>query len=635
VSLTKTGTFVAVIAVVVVASSAASPERKVRAPKIVAAAMLDTDSDTRADGVRLTYSQRVKHVRDRDGKYPFAVIGYRVSSVGAANGKTLLLLLVEKANPDPDVRPAIRYRRTRLQPVRGASRTQAAAQMFRATRPHGQTPPPTPPANTEIDSDGDGTLDTLDCAPQNRDVHPNAPDRPDLSFVDSNCDGIDGTEKDAVFASPSGNDTNPGTKSRPKREVQAAVQAAAGKSKYVLAALGSYGRVTAASDVHVFGGYDRSSWQRSNIRNAQINGVPEGVFADGAKNVTLQLLTIRGAVSGAANGDNAYGIRAINGSSLTLQRVSVLAGDAAPGPPGADGAAGRPGSPGLPGRKGADDSDVNASGGEGGDSPAGRTGGRGGDGRYEAGGRPGQPGLIGTPGGTGGDLTHGQDPGDGADGGKGQNGTSGGVGRLGAGGGNSTALATTEWIGQGGAVGATGAPGNGGGGGGGGGGQTGYFVINGTGGGGGGGGGAGEGGGGGSGGGAGGGSFGVYLYNSSLVAQDSTIAAGKGGTGGRGGNGGPGGGGGAGGVHTDDYSFDRGIGGDGGRGGNGGLGGGGGGGAGGPSVGIFKAGTATARTTSTNVTFGAPGPGGASGPSTGIFANPFPAQPGVAAAVYP
>ena len=67
---------------------------------------------------------------------------------------------------------------------------------------------------------------THDCAPASASIHPGAPDLPDLGFVDSNCDGIDGTEKDAIFVSPNGNDGNPGTKSQPKREVQAAVTAA-------------------------------------------------------------------------------------------------------------------------------------------------------------------------------------------------------------------------------------------------------------------------------------------------------------------------------------------------------------------------------------------------------------------------
>ncbi|HEX4627805.1 MAG TPA: MXAN_6577-like cysteine-rich protein, partial [Gemmatimonadales bacterium] len=44
---------------------------------------------------------------------------------------------------------------------------------------------------------------------------PQNPDKPDLAFVDENCDGIDGTIADAIFVSTHGNNTNPGTMSQP------------------------------------------------------------------------------------------------------------------------------------------------------------------------------------------------------------------------------------------------------------------------------------------------------------------------------------------------------------------------------------------------------------------------------------
>jgi hypothetical protein len=104
----------------------------------------------------------------------------------------------------------------------------AGAQLFRRTRAHRRTPPPlttttpattttaaptttTTPTPTALDADGDGYVDAMDCAPRDAKIHPGAPDVPDLAFVDSNCDGIDGTDKDAVFVSSSGKDANPGT----------------------------------------------------------------------------------------------------------------------------------------------------------------------------------------------------------------------------------------------------------------------------------------------------------------------------------------------------------------------------------------------------------------------------------------
>ena len=244
---------------------------------------------------RLTYSARIRHARDRDGRYPLVVKGYRIRFVGAASGRTLALALVEKGEPDAGARPAIRYRRTRLQPVTGLTRIEAAAQLYRAARPHGNqpspNPPPAPPASTPppppgpptpLDGDGDGTVDAQDCAPRDKTVHPGAADLPDLGFVDSNCDGIDGTEKDAIFVSPLGKDTDPGTRAKPMRQIQAAVVAAKGKREYVLAAAGTYGRVEAATNVGLYGGYDGANWSRRTAAlTSLIVGAPEGLFASG------------------------------------------------------------------------------------------------------------------------------------------------------------------------------------------------------------------------------------------------------------------------------------------------------------------------------------------------------------------
>jgi hypothetical protein len=622
---------VVVLVVLAGAATAAKPDRT--PPRIVAAVMLDRDRDQRGDGVRLTYSERVRHLVDRDGRYPFAVRGYRIRSVGAAGGRTLVLKLEERPSPDAGSRPLLRHRRTSANPVLDRAGNQAVSQSFRGVRPLARvrvvvppaSPPPPPPNTTappDLDPDRDGYVAPADCKPNDRGIHPGAADLPDLGFIDTNCDGIDGDEAKAVFASPLGNDANPGTKGKPKRQIQAAVAAAAASGRYALAAAGSYTGVAAASGVGIYGGYDPDSWERPAKSSTVIASSPEGLIADGVKDVTIQLLTIQGV----SDGESAYGIRAIDNSSLRLQRVAVSAGPGAPGAAGATGAQGRPGGDGLPGAKGACDSNVKAPGGAGGESFVGRYGGKGGDGKYESDGGDGEAGVVGTPGGKGG-AEHGNrytiHSGE-----YGANGSNGAPGEAGPGGTNTTALATAVWRGGGGREGIYGGPGNGGGGGGAGGGQDGSLVINGTGNGGGGGGGGGEGGRGGGGGLPGGGSFGVYLQSSSLVAEESSIAAGSGGAGGRGGGGGAGGAGGKGGKGFYYCTSEVGFGGGGGRGGNGGPGGGGGGGAGGPSVGIFELGTATAKLTETNVAFAAGGAAGAGGGGS-------PAEAGVARAVYP
>lgn len=237
-------------AAAVTLAPAAARDRK--PPRIVAAAMLDANGDFRADRVRLTYSERVRHAADRDGHYPIAVAGYRIRSLGAAAGITLFVYLVEKRVPDGNVRPAIRYRHTTSKPVSDGAGNQAVAQLYTRIRGHGHVPPAAPapspatarppsPASVQQDADHDGTADAQDCASRDPAVHPGAPDLPDLSFIDSNCDGIDGTEANAIFVSPSGDDGATGTKDRPKRQIQAAVDTVkAGVGRYVLVAAGTY-----------------------------------------------------------------------------------------------------------------------------------------------------------------------------------------------------------------------------------------------------------------------------------------------------------------------------------------------------------------------------------------------------------
>jgi len=589
----------------------ASPDRK--PPRITAAAMVDADGDSRADRVRLTYSEKVRHPADRDGRYPFAVLGYRIQSVGKAAGKTLSILLVEGAQPDPTAAPSIRYRRARAGQIKDRSGNQAVAQIFTKTKPHGRVPAP-------ADADGDGSLDKDDCAPKDASIHPGAADVPDLAFVDSNCDGIDGAEKDAVFVAPNGNDANPGTKAKPKRQIQAGLETVrAGNGSYLLVAFGSYGPVKLATGISIFGGYDPPSWERRDrFPNGLplIQGSPDAVIASGAKDVVLQHLSVKG-LSG-RDDQSTYGVRAVGASSLTLQRAVVNVGNGAAGFSGASGRPGGRGGNGGQGPAGSCDGTAKPSGGLGGSSGSSdvdRSGGIGGFGgptiAFATGtGGHGQPGRLDTPGGVGGARGNPGKPGA-----KGTSGENGSPGKGGSGGTSSTISASQAWTGQSGGRGSTGQAGNGGGGGGGGGAQTAVLADNGAGNAGGGGGGGGGGGTGGAGGGFGGGSFGIYLQNSKIVVELSSITAGDGGAGGRGGDGGFGGGGGAGGKGGKVCTSEVGAGGDGGVGGAGGRGGGGGGGAGGPSLGIFKVGGSAATVKSSTIKAGTPGAGGAGGRS--------------------
>ena len=125
----------ALTALTLVAGLSAAPDAK--PPRIVAAAMQDLDGDSRTDRVRLTYSERVRHAPDRDGKYPFKVAGYRIRAVGPTSTKTIVLTLVEKTAADHAAKPFLRYGRTTSRPVEDPAGNQAVGQLFRAVRAHG------------------------------------------------------------------------------------------------------------------------------------------------------------------------------------------------------------------------------------------------------------------------------------------------------------------------------------------------------------------------------------------------------------------------------------------------------------------------------------------------------------------
>jgi hypothetical protein len=701
------------IGLVLAMPSSAAGDRK--APKILTAAMLDADGDYRADRVVLTYSERVKHPTDSDGMYPLTVTGYRIRSVGAARGKTLVLALVEKADPDHTAAPSLRYRRTQSKPVTDKAGNQAAAQIFRRTRPHGKGPPPVPPppdstptpdttppettltggpaataatrtatftyaspdatatfecaldaaafagcpasgqsysgladgshtfrvrardpaGNVDptpesrswtVDGDGDGALAPADCAPDDAAIGPGAADAPDMGFADTNCDGIDGSEANAIFVSITGSDTGSGTRASPLRTIAAAVAVAAGQVKHVYATGGVYaGVLNVANGVGFYGGYG-IDWTRSLLNETRIGG---GLMSGGTVGAlvsgvtaptTLQHLKLApGAPT--SPGDSSYGVRAVGSPGLILESVVAIG---APGASGSAGAAGRNGVNGRQGTAGGGGSCGDDIGGDGGgvEGPRfGRQGGEGGDGGRGDGaahgfnGKTGQQGagVGGGPGGAGGFAG---DPGE--PGAAGENGALGLFKGDGAGGAGGTVM-DGLWRSNLSQRGNDGTDGSGGGGGGGGGAQDCIFCNNGGGNGGGEGGEGGEGGRGGTAGGGGGGSFGIFLVNSSgATIRNSVITASDGGAGGLGGNGGQGGAGGLRGLGGAVCTSEVGRGGNGGLGGAGGRGGAGGGGAGGPSIALYRQNSVIAYSGNTF----AHGFGGAGGASAGNAGSP-------------
>ncbi|MFN8222703.1 MAG: hypothetical protein U0R50_05565 [Gaiellales bacterium] len=605
------------VAVTLVASASAGKQKPVPGPRIVAGAMLDRDRDGHADGVRLSYSRVIRHARDVDGRYPFTVVGYRVTAVATASGKALVLSVAELAGADTNATPVVRYGKTKRQPVVDLRGRQAVKQAFMRIKAHGVAPPPVqpPPPPTEKDVDGDGYLTPADCKPDDAAIHPGAADRPDLGFIDTNCDGIDGDVKQSLFVAMSGSDTNPGTQEKPLRQVQAALGKLGG-NRSVLVATGVYARVVLdglPAGIGIYGGYDARSWARSEGGPLTvIAGSPEGVVVQGTFEVTIQLASVQG-VAANEPGATAYGIRVVGPApadltkrTLTLQKAVVTSGPGVKGLDGLPGVVGRNGGRGGAAGSGACDSGPPGAGGLGAQSP------------WSVGGNGGRGGAVGSNDGLPGTTPGSAHPGVGgkANGGNGTHGTNGLDGKDGlAGFGGATQfLPTPVWdgaVGKGG-DGRPGAAGEGGSGGGGGAGQGGAFVVDGAGNGGGGGASGGEGGAGGQGAMPGGASFGLWVIHASVVLESVTVTSGDGAVGGRGGDGGRGGLGGIGGLGGQACPSEIGRGGNGGQGSNGGRGGGGGGGAGGPSVAVAILESKLERT-DTTLRHGAGGAGGSGG----------------------
>jgi hypothetical protein len=462
-------------------------------------------------------------------------------------------------------------------------------------------------------------------------------DVPDMAFTDANCDGIDGEWNNGIFVAPiaaGGNDANPGTRTMPKATVASALSAAAAQGKRdVYIAAGTYAGQLAVGNVsgkYIAGGYSASDWKRSLINTTTFaNGNPV-LKVSGATNDTVQFITFLG--GNATSGATAYAgwVEASNG--LTLEGVSLAAGNGGDGADGANGGTGVSGNNGGSGNLGCtNDPDfgplicstcaipvVGTSG----MSACGESGGAGGapgwttaapDGNGSNGGN----GSGGALGGVGSGPEAGLNPPSalmngqsGADGTSGNNGAGGSpLGALDAG-----YLASIAAPGQ------AGTNGRGGGGGGGGGGGCAnsllgifcYCFSYGS-----------SGGGGGAGGCAGpigqpgvsgGASIGLLVLDSNVIATNVAITSGNGGRGGRGGSGGTGGAGGQGSASSVDtgQQGDSGGGGRGGNGGKGGNGGHGGGGGGGPSIGVARTSGSTFTVNNVSYSLGNGGQGGAS-----------------------
>ena len=469
--------------------------------------------------------------------------------------------------------------------------------------------------------------------------NPNVADKPDMEGVDSNCDGLDGDVKRAIFVAPDGVDfgNQSGSMENPVLTIGKAIAMAKGKpgDQDVYVAQGTYEeQVVLSQGISLYGGFNPDlDWTHDPAlyTTTVAWGVPAagGIIALEAHGITEATAVAGFTIEASDNlepGGSSVAVRMVDSDeSLVLADNGIIAGNGGDGADGSSGATGLAGGDGGAGNHGCEYGGNYCAGGcnaceqplagPGGLGHCGNSGGAGGTGGYAGGlGNDGLPGLD-APGGTGGLLMQDGEPG-----------SAGPAGVPGAHGTGGDGLGSVDefgyWEPSPGLAGKPGTAGSGGGGGGGGGGdnheQCECYTYGASGGGGGGGGCGGEGG---AAGGGGGGSIGILAVNSTATLVNNEItyhAGGLGGQGGQGGNGGSGGSGATGGESK--WDGNEGGGGSGNSGGNAGNGGAGGGGSGGVAVGIYWSGEASP--TCTDNTFnalggpGAGGPGGAPSPET-------------------
>jgi|GEM_PF-821936 len=485
---------------------------------------------------------------------------------------------------------------------------------------------------------------------------------PDGSFVDENCDGIDGDVTNGIFVSGSDNVGNTSSCGLTKETACATIgyglsRATTTGRDHVYVQAGTYNEtIELANNKQIYGGFN-GSW----VRKSRGTGGHTVTISGGYNSSAAQYITLRGVNDTAtvadlnvtaanstsrlsnAQGKSSYGVHA-RGGAVTITRCTITQGNGYSGAGGSDGSAASTlkaagGGNGGDAREYVTNCDTSrrngGSGGSkscGGYATSGGTGGKGGQmdtscgwtgfcsNCNATGGLSGGQGCYNSScsnstfvatGGTGGSSAGTCADGNGGNPGNVTDGSSG------SGAGTKGRLISYYWYGKDGSTGNLGKHGGGGGGGGGSGGCDSGTDSYGAGGGGGGAGGcrAPTGGAGGKGA---GGSFGVFGYQSTLNITGCTFVRGTGGGGGSGGDGKagqPGGDGGDGG----DADGDSGPGGDGGNGGRGGHSAGGGGGAGGVSYGIFRYQGSLNSNASTSNAFqsGTGGSGGGGGASPG------------------
>lgn len=157
-------------------------------------------------------------------------------------------------------------------------------------------------------------------------------DLPDDDFADSNCDGIDGDKRVAIFVSPDGKDGNDGSFGSPASTISKGIELAAAKGKDVYVCTAEYAEnvVVETTAVNIYGGYDCVTWSRDNQRASV---VPASGIALTLRNVTAMTVDRMQFVAADAKDAGASSIAAqiMASDQVVLSHLELTAGNGAPG----------------------------------------------------------------------------------------------------------------------------------------------------------------------------------------------------------------------------------------------------------------------------------------------------------------
>src|SRR5512133_2060115 len=213
----------------------------------------------------------------------------------------------------------------------------------------------------------------------------------------------------AIFVSTVGDDAAAGTRAAPVATMSQAITLAStmGTGAGVYAAAGTYdGTVALQTGVHVFGGFDPTTWLRDTVVSVtEIRGVAVGMTATDVTDVRIDGVKVTSTTPADAGG-SAYGLVLVN-ASVEVAASTIQAAD------GAVGAAGSAGENGVPGSAGGAGSTGSCNG----TTPG--TGGTGGMGQPHWGGNGGRGGSAGSSSGVAGGSGYGPAAGAGGAGGGG------------------------------------------------------------------------------------------------------------------------------------------------------------------------------------------------------------------------